>query len=203
MTTSEKIISNAVDLFNKEGYGNVSLRHIADRCDISLGNLTYHFPDKEKLMTAIYELMFEEMEGVIVPSSEFKLRDFQNMLKHFYAFQEKYRFFFLELVHILRSYPSLAERHRETVAKRKSEGLGLIYYFVGKGLMISEPVPGCYENLVQAIWIVNTFWIAQLRVITGADHLRYKHQATEVVWAMMLPYLSKAGLDEYKNLRDI
>ena len=47
----KKIIADASqELFNSYGYQKVTMRQIADRCGISVGNLTYHYPHKEDLL---------------------------------------------------------------------------------------------------------------------------------------------------------
>lgn len=47
----KEIIAEASrELFNAEGYQKVTMRQIADRCGISVGNLTYHYPHKEDLL---------------------------------------------------------------------------------------------------------------------------------------------------------
>ena len=47
----KEIIAEASrELFNSEGYQKVTMRQIADRCGISVGNLTYHYPRKEDLL---------------------------------------------------------------------------------------------------------------------------------------------------------
>ncbi len=38
------------ELFNTYGYQKVTMRQIAERCGISVGNLTYHYPHKEDLL---------------------------------------------------------------------------------------------------------------------------------------------------------
>lgn len=38
------------ELFNSNGYQKVTMRQIAERCGISVGNLTYHYPHKEDLL---------------------------------------------------------------------------------------------------------------------------------------------------------
>ena len=38
------------ELFNAYGYQKVTMRQIAERCGISVGNLTYHYPHKEDLL---------------------------------------------------------------------------------------------------------------------------------------------------------
>ena len=54
-TTKELIRNTARELFNERGYRAVSMRNIADALGISVGNLTYHYPQKELLMEAIMD----------------------------------------------------------------------------------------------------------------------------------------------------
>lgn len=47
----KQIIAEASrELFNSQGYQKVTMRQIAERCGISVGNLTYHYPHKEDLL---------------------------------------------------------------------------------------------------------------------------------------------------------
>lgn len=51
------ILKAALDVLIDEGAGAFSLRRIAARCDMTVGNLSYHFPRKEMLV----QLMLEEL----------------------------------------------------------------------------------------------------------------------------------------------
>ena len=51
---SQRIITNASRLFAEKGYEKVSLRNIADAAGTTIGNLTYHYPQKDKLIEAIF-----------------------------------------------------------------------------------------------------------------------------------------------------
>ena len=49
----DQIIVTAEQVLKKDGYHNLSTRRVADACGISVGNLTYHFPNKALLVEAI------------------------------------------------------------------------------------------------------------------------------------------------------
>jgi len=51
--TIEKILEAAHDVFTREGHAGLSLRKVADRAGIAVGNLTYHFPTKNDLLDAM------------------------------------------------------------------------------------------------------------------------------------------------------
>ena len=48
--TKEDILITARELFNEYGYKNISMRDIAKKLNISVGNLTYYFKKKEDLI---------------------------------------------------------------------------------------------------------------------------------------------------------
>lgn len=54
MTTKEKILHVALELFNNKGYNEVGVREIARALHMSPGNLSYHFSKKEDIF---FELM--------------------------------------------------------------------------------------------------------------------------------------------------
>ena len=51
----DKILESALMLFNRDGFVNVRLQHIADEAVVSVGNLAYHFPNKDAILLTIYE----------------------------------------------------------------------------------------------------------------------------------------------------
>lgn len=52
-TVHAKIIDQATDLFAVHGFSGVSMREIAEACDLSKAGLYYHFKDKEDLFMSI------------------------------------------------------------------------------------------------------------------------------------------------------
>lgn len=60
MKKKEKILETAITLFNEKGYHKVSLREIAREAGTTIGNLTYHFPQKDDLLVSIVEELHTE-----------------------------------------------------------------------------------------------------------------------------------------------
>ncbi len=62
--TAERILEVTLDLFNRFGEPNVSTTLISSELNISPGNLYYHYPAKEELVTALfnrYETALDEL----------------------------------------------------------------------------------------------------------------------------------------------
>lgn len=74
----EKIANTSRELFNTYGYPKVTMRQIADACEISVGNLTYHYPRKEDLLMLEHDWLMNsflskvmEEDGVLTGLSGF------------------------------------------------------------------------------------------------------------------------------------
>lgn len=55
----ERILDAAGLLFAEHGYDNVSTRQIADRADVRLGSLYYHFTNKETLYNHVFRKVYD------------------------------------------------------------------------------------------------------------------------------------------------
>ena len=63
--TKSKIARAATAILAKEGYRALTMRRVASACDISPGNLTYHFPSVDDLMVAAMNLGLEQYQQQI------------------------------------------------------------------------------------------------------------------------------------------
>lgn len=49
----ERIIDAAIELAKDSGIANLTLRQVAQKADVPLGSVSYHFTDKDELITAV------------------------------------------------------------------------------------------------------------------------------------------------------
>ena len=198
----EEIKKEAIKLFNIHGMSNVSMKQIADSLSISAGNLQYHFKSKEKLLASIYYDMYEENKNYILPENVYiTLFHFEEMMRNFDSLQQHYNFFFNDIVNINKTYPEIAEHYKLINLNRFKEGRKLIDYYVETGRMLPESEMIDYNKTIHLIWMASTFWQAQKLVITAANYETNKCGAVEMLWTLLLPYLTDKGLEEYHQLR--
>jgi AcrR family transcriptional regulator len=57
---SDLIIQNALEILGESGASALTMRGLADRCGISLGNLQYHFKTREALLEGLLEFFLTE-----------------------------------------------------------------------------------------------------------------------------------------------
>ena len=199
MNTSERILFATLELMNREGPG-VSIKEISDHLKISPGNLTYHFKHKEELIHTLFDKLFEEMDNLNTLSGSYGLQEIHDLFLEFYEFQERYKFFFLHIIDFVRDYPAISEEYQHVISIRTEDTKAMMYYLKGKGTVKNESVPGAFENLVHNIWMVNTFWLAQQRLFTGYDNVRYKSKTIELIWSLVVPYLTDEGIEELEEV---
>ena len=70
LTTKEKILEAAIELFSNRGFHGVSIREIARAVGIKESSIYNHFSSKENILDTIFDQFQAEMEGTI-PSKEY------------------------------------------------------------------------------------------------------------------------------------
>lgn len=59
-TTKTRILRAALDVLVEQGFANLTIKAVADKAGIAYGNLTYHYPAKETLLSGMLELWLED-----------------------------------------------------------------------------------------------------------------------------------------------
>ncbi len=191
-TTKHRIISTAIVLFNQRGFMNVTMRDLAQELDISLGNLTYHFKRKDELVETIHQCLIDErnalLETVQVAPSITNIHAQLHPLMELY---EKYRFFYLDILEVMRAYPDIARRHREHISNQIRYIRAIIDYSVGTGNMLPESRKGQYDMLAETVCLMLTYWLSQ-HTVRGREG-SFLNDAREAMWNLVFPLLTTKG----------
>ena len=160
VTTKERIIVEATQYFNQEGFGGLSFLEIAKRLKMSRGNLAYHFKSKEDLLEAISKEMWrkidnERQKSRALPSFE----NLHNWVQLYYRFQKAYSFIFLDY-HVL-NHPVIKPKFRELTKEQIKDNEATIAFSISAGNMKPEPFEGMYHNLAFNTWMVSFYWLNQ------------------------------------------
>src|SRR4028119_370198 len=137
MTTKEKILATALQLFNTQGVDPITTRHIAKEMDISHGNLCYHYSKKEDIIYVLYQNLVKELDEEILrlqagePGLEMVLR----ATALTFRIQYKYKFLLLDMVGIMRRIEPIRLHFKELFVRRKAQFMHIINYLVAKGWM--------------------------------------------------------------------
>ena len=70
--TKALILETALGIFHERGYEETTMRAIADKAGVSLGNAYYYFHSKEYLIQAFYQRLHDEHVAAALPALEKK-----------------------------------------------------------------------------------------------------------------------------------
>jgi AcrR family transcriptional regulator len=185
MTTRERIIEGAIELFNAKGTKAVTTNHIAAAIGISPGNLYYHFRNKEEIIRAIFAQMHEVgTREYLAINTEHGPGTAATMAETFVMIQRfnwRYRFFKRELTALVMADPLLGEQF---VASHRAN-LAMVDAALERSIAqkFLKPMPEEPRKLLaEQVWMVTLFWLNYLEVggeavndttlRRGIDHLK-------------------------------
>jgi len=200
-STKKNIINKAREQFNQYGFGQVTLRMIANELSMSCGNLNYHFKKREDILEVLYFEMVEVFDQRIdtLPQVELSILHLYNEVKTSMERMYTYRFFWTDIYNVLRTNIKIRE-HFQLVYEQRIKGcLYLLQNFQEQGLLRAEQYPKEYSYLAeQMIHFGNTWWYGTAL---------YQHNLAENVTkgtdqyvAILYPYLSTKGQEEIKKV---
>ena len=198
--TREKILKNAIKLFNKQGVSNVRLQDIAKEAGISAGNLSYHYKLKKDLIEAVLDYMVQsskEMSGQNMAHVE--KNDYTAVIKNYLSFQIHHRFFYRDILEISSFAPNakkLFEQQMEQVINFTKNGM---YLAIGKGFIKPEPHDGHYHFFAKNTWAILNSWLVE-REILGEKKVSM-HQVMLAIWEFHYPYFTEKGLEVFEELK--
>ena len=201
MKTKDKIISQAIQYFNKYGVTNVPSRTLAKSLQISHGNLEYHFPNKEALLLAIYSQMKKDISEVYEERGyvDDPFLHFNELLVKLELFHNTYSFFNLDVLEISRNFEEVNGLLKKTFQIRKDQMAHFYERFMEYGYFQDEIIPGMYMRLQHTIRILVTFWKSQQEVLPYFISIQNSTMST-YIWELLMPHMTEKGLKAYENL---
>jgi len=121
--TAERILDTTLDLFNRLGEPNVSTTLISAEMGISPGNLYYHYPAKEELITKLFDRYDAALTDLLRAADD--VRDVEDAWLFFHMLFEliwSYRFLYRDLNDLLSNHRKL-ETHFKFLLERKTRAV--------------------------------------------------------------------------------
>jgi len=200
MNTKDKILQVSLQLFNKKGLTDVSIRDIAAEIGISDGNLRYHFRTKDELVEALFDQLADDigkelMDGVNKGLTIELMRTLlYHLMKNFYA----YRFLLQDLNSILNTHPITQKKFNKITEERLALVEQMINGYVQLDYLKPEPYAGHYKKLIENIIILSHFWINGSQLFYKGAKKEIVEHYTDTIFSLMHPYLTQKALVELK-----
>ena len=198
-STKDKILIAALKLFNADGMVNVRLQHIADEAFVSVGNLAYHFNNKEAILEALYGALTKKQKQLLAEYRIVPLFDnIDRLIHHTVQLQQEYIFFYLDTLEIVRAYPSIGEAHQMHIDSQLNQLKVILDFNVSRGALIKEPRTGVFDQLALQIWMTMDLWLTQ-QSIRSNDGLQAQDYRV-AIWNLLIPYFTNMGQLEYEQM---
>lgn len=193
-STKQQILIAAERLFAEKGYHNVSMRAIANELNISVGNLTYHFPRKADLANALLE---QELEEILIPArpglavlDEYLKRMLYSLVKHAKLFSDPLMF---------STVPALAEEHQAHIERLRDGLLGLLHEQRNAGLFQTGLTSKTIAGLTDLLMYSHVGWQHGLAVSSEPAEQAVERMM-ELQWNVLRPYLTAKGTEQLNGL---
>ena len=191
-STKSRIIKTAIDQFNQYGVANVRVHGIAEKMNISPGNLTYHYKTKSQLMYAIHEYMVNALGELMGGKENFNdAEDVILVIRDYLQFQIQYRFFYRDVLEILQLCPDLKSSYQSLIQAVIHFNKSVVLFSIERGFAIAEPYKGHYDILVKNNWAVLYAWLTEREVL--GDKAISIADGIKAVFHLYFPYLTEKG----------
>lgn len=140
MKTPQRILTTALALFNEHGEAAVSSVDIANECDISPGNLYYHFKGKEQLVNGLMKLHRAQMDEVLDKTKILSLHVDEMFYYFFLVIQRMhlFRFLYRSPADLAEKYPSHSKQHKHFLNQLEQAFSALFSHCVTQNTMTLE-----------------------------------------------------------------
>jgi len=203
--TAERILEVTLDLFNRFGEPNVSTTLISSELNISPGNLYYHYPAKEELVTALYNRYEAALDELLEAApGVHDVEDAWFFMHSLFELVWQYRFLYRDLNDLLSKNRRL-ETHFQTVLQHKDRAVrGVLDGLSRKGVVKitdTEAAP-----VSTAMVVVLTYWLSFEYVREPRRALEAESAAASLsrgayhVLSLLLPYLEPVSRQHLHQL---
>ena len=195
-----QICEHAQRLFNEKGYANVSLREIAEAAGTTIGNLTYHFPQKEKLLEAIQKelhLKFEDQFFTLL-NRDNTLASLCQSFFNSQANREKNPFYYQYVHELCKDSKTLAQNNERFREKLYNFYFNLLLTLRNQGLMRNDISEEQYQTLAYTIVFMSALWIQNSTPYY--DENLPKIKLASALNDVVYPYLTDDGIHQLQEL---
>jgi AcrR family transcriptional regulator len=163
VSTKERIVSQALEMFNAKGVEYVGLRELAASLNMRVSNITYYFPTKDNLVNQLSLDLNKLNSEFLVDDKGITMKTFLTMLRNVFRNQLKYRCMLLSIVHLMEQNKEMSLRHKKTQKDRNAILRANINALTELGYL-KVYHENETEYLVSTIALIARFWISEATI---------------------------------------
>lgn len=194
--TQNKIIETAIALFNEGGASAVSTNRIAEKANVSKGNLHYHFRSKEEIILIIWRRMEDEIALWTDDDKEPTIQHMAEMMLRQYRLIWRYRFFYRELNTLLDRDPELKYRFKRLRKSRMEKVHQYFLALIKNGVIRKEVTEEELKNLITISWMVSDFWLSFIAVEKDKINTTTMQEGYKLILQLFNPIMTEQARRE-------
>lgn len=203
--TKAVILQTSLDLFNAHGLSQITLRGIANKMKISQGNLNYHYKKREHIIEALYFQLVQNIDNSLsaIEKTNNPLLYMSNVSKDIMQNFYTYRFFFLDIVQIMRENEKIKAHYMLLTKQREAQFAEIFELLITHKYMRPEMVENEYKYLYKRFQIMGDFWISSAETETSELSEKSILEYAEIMRHAILPYLTAKGIKEFESIETL
>ncbi len=195
MNTRKQILEASRLLFNEKGVMNVTLRDVAKYLNKSYGNVTYHFPIKEDVISDLLGEMNEELLLLQeIDENKNLLLYLFNLPSSNYSISVKYLFFIVDYLELKRNYSIIQDKINKLNGDRRDKWKKILLRLKKLEYFDEKITNADLEYVMYLSYSVRVTYFQTAELISYS-----KSEYTIMVTRLLKPYLSLKGLVIYEN----
>ena len=190
--TRQVILDSARRLFNERGVSDVSMRAIAADANISVGNLTYHFPRKRDLVSA---LMADDIHETLVRESSTGLERLNSIFEGMLRALLRNPFFFLDD----QARTMISPQDVDNVQQVHGQINPVLDDLIADGLLKPDFQGETRMNVISVLLLAHITWLKTV-VRPGPFPAMTFDEMIGAHWTILSPWLTEAGIRERETM---
>lgn len=204
MKKREKILHVSREMFNEQGYWQVTIRMIAQKLEMSSGNLNYHFKKREDILEALYFQMVEEFDQRIerLPNVEISLDQVKKDILMSMDRMIHYKFIWTDLYRLMNGHEKLYVHFSEAYRRRLEGSLFLYQRLQQLGIMEERLTESELRLLAERMIHFGDTWIYCSEVYrTKQEEISVEEQCHKMLM-ILEPYMTEKGKEAFQSVID-
>ncbi len=157
--TAQRILEVSLELFNRFGEPNVSTTLISNELDISPGNLYYHYPAKDELINALFDLYKRELDELMLASTNVQTVEDAWLFFHMlFELIWRYRFLYRDLNDLLSKNRKLETQFQFVLRNKTDAARGMLHNLRRQRALAIDDAE--LASLANNMVVLATYWLS-------------------------------------------
>jgi AcrR family transcriptional regulator len=192
--TAGKILEHARCAFNERGVASVGIREIARDLDLSPGNVSYHFPTKEALVTALVEHGHRENNAAVAAPDRLDFAQLDAIIRDIMRRDLENAWLVRDYVGLVLAFPALRAIHDRLQRAREARVDAVVTRLVAARLLDRRRAERALPQLRIQVLTQIMFWLpSALCTAPDRDPASRLDAHAKAALALFLPHCTITG----------